>query len=181
MAAITEQRIIIQEEETQYRAAVSEATLTRIGATNNFIALKQHDSKQFSFNGKYFGQGAPQLNIDGAFPILFDCEITGICLYNMVAGTSGSLEVDIRRYTASNTGGTTIFTTKPAIPYTAGNNAYVFTRFTPTTTNLELATGATAPVMSVTNLNEGDLLVIDLTAVQTNGENGGCIVFHRPR
>lgn len=99
----------------------------------------------------------------------------------MVAGTVGSIEVDVRRYTASNTGGTTIFTTKPAIPYTAGNNAYVFTRFTPTTSNLELATGGTAPVMSVTNLNEGDMLVVDITAVQTNGENAGLIIFHRPR
>lgn len=181
MVDVSEERVILQEEEVRYRAAVSEATLTRVAATNNFIAKRQMDSKQFSFNGRYFGLGAPQLNIDGGFPILYDCEITGICLFNMVAGSSGTLEVNVRRYTASNTGGTTIFTTRPSIDFSAGNNAYVFSRFGDNPATLENPAGTTEAVLSVTDLNEGDLLVVDITGVQTGGENAGIIIFHRPR
>lgn len=181
MADVVPQRINIQSEEVAYKSAVSEATLTRVGASQNFINYYQHDSKQFSFNGRYYGKGAPQLNIDGAFPILFDCELTGVCLYNMVAGSAGSLQVDVRRYTATNTGGTTIFTTKPAIAYTVGNNSYVFSRFGTSAATLENPAGTTEAVLSVTNLNAGDMLVVDITAVQTGGENGGLVLFHRPR
>jgi len=180
MTAVPDRRIILQQEEVKYRASVSEATLSRVAAVSNFISHKQHDSKQFSFNGRYFGKGAPQLNIDGAFPILYDCEITGVCLYNMVAGTSGALEADIRRYTASNTGGSTIFTTRPSISFTTGDVAYVFSRFGDDPLVLENPSGTVTPVLSTTTLLAGDLLVVDITDVQIGGENGGLILFHRP-
>lgn len=180
MTDISEERIIIQEEETKYRAAVSEATLSRVGAVSNFISKRQSDNKMFSFNGPYYGKGAPQTNIDGAWPILFDMEIVGICLFNMVAGSSGSLTVDIRKYTASNTGGTTIFTTKPSILFSAGNNVYVFSRFGEDPSTLENPAGTTLPVLSATTALAGDLLVVDITAVQQGGQNGGLVIFHRP-
>jgi hypothetical protein len=181
MADISEQRINIQAEETAYRAANSESTFTRVGAAVNFINKRQYDSKQFFLNGKYYGQGAPQTDLDGAHMMLFDAEIVGVMMFNLVAGSSGTTTIDIKRRTASGGAGTSIFSVLPSITSAAGNHAFVARRLIPANVLLENPAGTTAPVLSTTNLDAGDLLTIDLTAVQTGGENCGLIIYYRPR
>ncbi len=180
MADLIEERLNIQIEETQYKAAVSESTMSRVGASINFVNKRQHDTKQFFINGKYYVGGASQTGVDGAYMFLFDAEITGIAMFNLIAGASGTTTLDIVRYTASNTGGSSIFATKPSITYTAGNNAYVGVALTPSYTILENPSGTTAPTMALTTASAGDLIKMNVTSVQTGGENAGIVIYFRP-
>jgi hypothetical protein len=182
MTNIVGARKNIQEEEVRYKSSVSEAVGFKLGASINFINERQYDTKAFYLNGPYWTRGAPQYAVDGAICILFDCEIVGCAMFNMIAGTSGTTTLDIRRYTASNTpsGGASIFSTKPSISYNAGNYAFVFKRFSDNQT-LENPSWTTLPVLSTTNLDAGDMLVADLLTTQNGAENCGVILFVRPR
>lgn len=177
MAEITASKNNIQIEEVSYKSSISEATGFKLGAAINFINNRQYDTKQFNLNGTY---SYPGVGLDGAYGVLWDCEIVGCMMFNLVAGTSGTTTLDLKRYTASDTGGTSIFGTKPAISYTAGNNAFVFQRFIDGTT-LENPTGTTLPVLNSTQLNAGDMLVLELTAYQAGAKNCGLMLFTRPR
>ncbi len=65
MTDVTEQRINLQAEETDYKSAVSEALLTRMAAAVNFVNKRQYDTKQFDLNGFVlkFGPGKNFSNI----------------------------------------------------------------------------------------------------------------------
>lgn len=180
MADITPRRINIQEEETAYRSAVSEATLSRVGASTNFINLRQYDSRGFFLNGPYSTIASPQLGVDGAWFILFDVEIVGVGMFNLVEGSSGTTTLDIRRFTASNVGNTSIFSTRPSLSTASGSYAYVF-RDVLNGVTLEAPTGSTVPVLSTTNLNAGDMLVMNKDDAQVGGENCGLLLYYRPR
>jgi len=178
MSDITGERILIQNEEVAYKAAVSEATFTRMGSSVNFISQFQHDRKEFFLNGLYSAVTA----IDGAHMFLYDATIVGYCAFNLVAGSGGTTTFDVRRYTASDTGGATILSQLPAIASTAGNNAFVGEELLPTPTVLENPAGTTLAIFSTTEVNAGDLIVADVTTAQTGfPENCGLIIFHRPR
>jgi hypothetical protein len=178
MVDIAPQRINIQEAETNYKASVSEALLKRVGASTNFINDSQYVRWDFKANGPYkTGPG-----LDGAIIFEADVEISAVSMYNLIAGTSGTTTIDIRRYTSSNTpaGGTSIFSVKPSISFTAGNYAYVSYNFV-TSTALENPSGTTLPVLSTVNLNAGDMLVLNIDAVQVLAQNCGLSIGFRPR
>lgn len=178
MSDVTPERINIQQPEVAYRAAVSEATFSRVGAGINFINYFQHDRKEFFINGPYQTNTA----IDGAHLFLYDAEIIGAAMFNIIAGSGGTTTMDIRRYTASGVGGSSIFTTLPSIDASAGNVSFVAVSLSPSLVILENPAGTVVPVFSVTNVNAGDLIVTDITTVQTGGpQNCGLILFHRPR
>jgi hypothetical protein len=184
MADVSPSRKNVQIEEVRYKSSVSEATGFKLGGAINFINDRQYDTKRFDLNGPYsinVIEGL-KLGVDGAQPVLHNCEIVGVCMFNIVAGSSGTTELDIRKYTASNTpsGGTSIFFTRPAISYTAGNYAYVFYRFQDSTT-LENPAGTTLPALTSPNLDAGDLLVVDIVQAQEGAQNCGLVLFTRPR
>lgn len=182
MADIVERRVIIQQEETKYRAAVSEATLSRVGAVTNFISKRQYDSRGFFLNGPY-DTAAGSTGVDGAWGILFDIEIVGIMMFNLVTGgVPGTwTQLDIRRWTATNTGNTSIFSTKPRLSGSVPNNAYIFLDLLNNTTLESPILGATLPVMATTQLNAGDMLTMNLDTAMTGGQNCGILIYYRPR
>jgi hypothetical protein len=81
--------------------------------------------------------------------------IDGVRILIDGAGTAGSTEIDIKR---KRGGGafTSIFTVKPTISYTAGNDA--------------LSTAGTLDPTMV-DIEAGDILKLDITAAQTHGVN----------
>lgn len=181
MSDIVGRRVIIQQEETKYRAAVSEATLSRVGAVTNFISEKQYDSRGFFLNGPY-GGSAGSTGVDGAWGILFDIEIVGIMMFNLVAGDFGTTTtLDIRRWTATNTGNTSIFSTKPEITGSAPNNTYLFLDLANSVTLEDPILGRTMPVMATTQLNAGDMLTMNIDSAMTNAQNCGILIYYRPR
>jgi len=157
MTDITAQRILIQEEETDYKSAVSEALLTRVGATTNFIATRQYDTKQFELNGLY-RKGVGVTGSDGVFPILFDMEIIAISMWNRRVGTSGTTTLDLDWLSGSGTVVGSIFSTRPAFNTNVGNNAYMIRDVLNGVTVKAPASGATIPVLSKTQFNAGDAI-----------------------
>jgi len=182
MADAPEARINLQTEELRVRAGVSEATATRIGQSVNFINKRQYDSRGFFLNGPYSTMGSTQVGVDGAWGVLFDVEIVGVMMFNLVAGSSGTTTLDIRRFTGPNTpsGGSSIFTTRPAITSGAGHNTYLFRDVLNGVTIIG-GGGRTQPVMDIVNLNQGDMLTLNVDGVQTGAENCGILLYYRPR
>lgn len=179
MADVTPYRSNIQAEDVQFRASVSEAVGSKIAGSVNMINTYQYDAKGWFVNGPYYILGA-QTGIDGAYVCMSNLEIYGLEMYNLVGGSSGTLQFDIIRHTSSGTVGSTIFSTKPALSTASGNNAYLAKRFSDSTV-LQNPTGATQPVLISANLNAGDMLTCDMTSVQTGGQNAGIVLHLRPR
>lgn len=103
-------------------------------------------------SGGYGQLSPPCLNLLKT-TINFAINITGVRILIDEAGSAGSTEIDLK---VSRSGGafTTIFTSKPTIAYTAGSNA-LSSAGTQNGTDGELASG--------------DIIRLDLTAVQTDG------------
>lgn len=81
----------------------------------------------------------------------FAIEIIGVRLLVDVAGTTGTTEIDIKRKSGGGSF-TSIFTTKPSLSYTAGNDS--------------ISNNAVLDSSQVT-LSAGDILQLDLTSVQS--------------
>ena len=175
MALLSDVKSYIDELETRYRAAVSEATIQKMGKMINFLGHRSYDTKAFFLNGRYGGASA-QNGVDGLYVFPFDCEIFNIYIFNNVAGSSGTLELDIKKSTDPAGAFTSIFSTTPKITSAAGNFVWIGVG--------ETLAGATAPVLtsSTISVNAGDAVRIDLIQAQAgNAENCGLIVYHRPR
>lgn len=179
MVAITDSRNIIQQEEMRYRAAVSENTMTRIGATANFISNRQYDSHSYHLNGpiSLFPVAAGP---DGVFVFLFDAEITGFSYYIGETGASGSIIVDVHRITSGGTDSGTIFSTRPEIASSAANGSLTTRREVDSTT-LTNPTGHTLAVLSTTQVNAGDALRLDLDQTGSGFRNFQLSIQYRPR
>jgi hypothetical protein len=180
MTDITAERILIQEEETDYKSGVSEALLTRVGATTNFIATRQYDTKQFELNGLY-RKGVGVTGSDGVFPILFDMEIIAISMWNRRVGTSGTTTFDLDWLSGSGTVVGSIFSTRPAFNTNVGNNAYMIRDVLNGVTVKAPATGATIPVLSKTQFDTGDAIRLTIDGAMIGAEDAALYIHFRPR
>lgn len=172
---ITPARKIIYQEGSQFRGAVSEELIQRLGATNNFISLYQHSVKRWDVNGNYGLITVPFNSIDGYDFAWADLEIVEIMMYLQTCGTSGTTEFDIKYATASGGAWTSIFATTPKIAFGAGSGVWVTTQTS--------GGGLTTPVLSVTDIDAGSALRCDLIQAQsgTSLNGAGILLLHRPR
>jgi len=179
MAEITPARKNILEQETQYRAAVSEALLTKTGASINFINDFQYDQRSFQLNGSYT-LGVGQQGADQIIPLLYDCEIVGFSVWNGGTGSSGQSIFDIHRITGGGTDAGSIFSTRPEVDSTATDNTYSMYDQA-NATSINLPTGFTEGVLSITDFNQGDALRLDIDDGMPGASNAGVYLFIRPR
>ena len=177
MAIVAPDRALIQEEDVQYRASVSEAVGFKIGAMVNHIATKQYDEKTFPLNGRYDLAGTfPAVGVDGLSFVQFDAEIIGVWVYNQVAGSSGTTELDVQIATSPGGSFSSIFSTTPKITSAAPSNSYADSAGVVTP-----PTGVTAPVLSVTQLNAGTAIRVNLVSAMAFAESCGIVIHYRPR
>lgn len=97
--------------------------------------------------------------------ITFDVDITANHLIIPIAGTSGTTEIDIE-YKRGVGAWTSIFSTKPAVIYTAGDLGL----------SSEEGTGETKGVVSTVSLLAGDYLRLNIDSRQTGSLSPGFIV-----
>ena len=177
MSDLSPERKQIQVEETRFRYAVSESMIQRIGKAINFINLRQHNTKQFFINGPYRISNPPVTGVDGLIGVEFDIEIIDVFMFNLVAGSSGTTELDIKYATTPSGTFTSIFSTTPKIQHTAGNNVWVFGN-----SSFTAPIGTTKPVLSTTNLDKFWVLRCDMLQKQDGDpENCGISIYYRPR
>jgi len=96
--------------------------------------------------------------------------ITAARLYAFESGTSGSYDMDIKRKRGAGSW-ESIFTTRPGIPYTAGDNS-----------NSDTGTGATAAVIDSTKeqLLAGDVLKLDILSVPVGAKDFILSLYYEP-
>lgn len=174
MADVVPLKKNLQIEELKTGAAASESTMQRVASSVNFWNEYYEGSRGWFLNGRYDIITLPQIGVDGAFFAWTNMEIWMVGCYNLVAGSSGSTQFDILK------NGSTIFSTKPAIPSSAGNNAKLV-RNVITNTTVAASAGVTMPVLISTQLNAGDMLTCNLTGAQVAGESAGIVLGIRPR
>jgi hypothetical protein len=181
MADILPEKQNLQIEDLRTGAAASEATMQKVGGAVNFWNSYFEGTKQWNANGPYSITGVPDNGIDGVYPAWSDCEIYGVAFHNSEAGSSGDTEFDILRHPVGGGPAVSIFSTRPKIPFSAGNDARVIVQVLPTPTILFQSPGVTAPVMALTQLDAGDLLTMNIVAKQVDGKSASLSLAIRPR
>lgn len=175
MGDVAVSRRNIKEEEVRYRAAVSESTGFKIAGAINFINTYQYNTKDFFLNGEYGIATVPATALDGLYVFPFNVEIFDAAMFNLVAGSGGTTELDVKIATAPGGAFASIFSTTPKIAATAGAAAWVKTGGS--------GTGLTAPVISggVLQVAAGSAIRLDLIQKQTGSpKNCGINIFFRP-
>lgn len=190
MSEITGERKFIQVEEAANRAAVSESLAFRLGAGLNFINRRQYDTRKIALDGSYWVVTAPQYGVEALEPFPYDIEIFNVAMYNMVPGSGGTTELDVKVTPTSGGTFTSIFTVTPKIASTAGANNY-FLKSDENGSNNTAGTGQTMPTWNASmidgvtghlNVDAGSALRVDLIQHQTGTpENCGIIIYFRAR
>lgn len=174
MVDLTDLRLLIQEEETQFRYGISESWAQKLGGSMNFMMNRLHQEKQFFANGPYNIMTMPQTGVDGLTIMEFDALIINAWAFNLVAGSGSTTELDIKLATAPGGAFSSIFSTTPKFTSSAGSNAWIGVG--------ETLSGATAPVLSTTQVSTGDALRFDIiTAMTGSPQNCGIVIHYRPR
>lgn len=178
MSDVTPLKKNIQIEAVTTGAAASEAVMQQIAGSINHLNKYTCHEVSWNLNGPYYKIAGAQSYVDGHRGILWDYEIVGLLMWNGTAGASGDTELDVTYRPAGGGSDVSIFSTKPKIPYTAGNNAYIFYRFDDNS-SLVASSGVTNPVLSVSDLSAGDILHLNILQKQNTGENAGLTLFLR--
>lgn len=174
MTDLASVRKMIQLEESQFRFGVSESFAQKIGKSINFINERQHSEKQFFANGRFARVADPKLGVDGLVFVQFDIEIIKVYAFQMVAGSSGTTELDIKYATASGGSFASIFSTTPKFQNGSVDNSWIADGGT--------LANAVAPVLSSTDIDAGSALRFDIITSQGgNPENCGIVLHYRPR
>jgi hypothetical protein len=172
-------RNLIQAEETDYKSAVSESVVTRIGASLNHIMLKQWLNFDYKLNGSY-QFGVNETNLDGMFIFPVDCEVGFIAFSNAVSGVSGTTRLNVRWFSNSGINEGSIFSTRPAISSAAPNNAYLARDILNLVNIGGGGAGVTTPVLSKTTFLAGQAIAVDLDEAMNGGENFSLTIYFRP-
>ena len=158
-------------EDVETGAAASEATMNKFGASVNKLLDEVWYSLHWIANGSYWITSFPEYSMDKELLVPFDCEIVKIRVYNKTAGTSGTSECDIEKRQLAGSW-STIFTTRPKIPFSSGANAQIITQHLPTTSTIYASAGTTVPVLASTQLNANDVLRFNFLDKQTQPSEG---------
>lgn len=176
MAVLPDNQADIFSEETKFRAAVSEATMQKVGSAMNFINHKYLLQKMFYINGPYDkANGLPFLGVDGMDGYPYNIEVVDVMFFSNVKPTSGTLELDVQFATSSGGAFTSIFTTTPKAISTSSNFAYVYASSgaTPTGITKPVLTGATVAIPARSAIR------CSLVQKAVGGQNCGVIIFYK--
>ena len=174
MADVTPSKSNIDQTSVQYGASVSEATMTQIAGSINFINDKQFKCFHFEFMGPFFG-----LNGGEAGAIVFpnNVEVVGVTGHMRLYGTTGNTVVDIHKIVGSTDSGT-VLSTKITLPNSMSNGQVFGVNYVESTSQ---AGGATLPVFSSRNFNTFDALRVDIDSNAVAANDLSLFVWYRPR
>lgn len=152
MAAITPEPNRIFVEDTAYGAAVSEAMLTKMGGTSNYL-LENFDIYDFGITGAtaYDGLSAyPYTFTDTVEVMRSDCVVTDILVSNQVSGTSGTTTFMLQRQLAAGGAWADILSGNFSIDAAAADGLYF------KLTDGSYPSGVGAPTVTISSLAAGD-------------------------
>lgn len=176
MSDITSARNMIQNEETAPQAAVSESTMTRVGASINFINTKQNKQFFFGCGGKFSVLTIPFTDIGIQEVFNEASEIVNVGVRYGEAGSSGTSTFDIQwRDKLDANAWATIFSTKPAVANTAPNDSvFDMNAVSPT------PSGCTPPVLVKSQFAIGDKLRCNIDGAAVDAADFFITITFRP-
>jgi hypothetical protein len=182
MSDILGARSIIQAEDIAFGASVSEATGNLLGETLNFHSKGQYKAVNFKFSNDLGAFETGLEYADGCEFLWHNVDIVGYGLSVGQNGSAGHLEIDIMRLTAPGATPSSIFSTTPRLTYQSGSNAYLYKNLESLVVK-EPSTPAsfTHGVLSVSQLNEGDVIFPKLVAGQNGAIDAQLTLFLRIR
>lgn len=171
MSNVTPERILIQQEETAFKAGVAESLMSRVGATANFINLYQAQKWEWKINGEYSGS---LFGADGVLRFPFNWEIVDCYIFcGLSAGSSGTTELDLKWKPFSSGGYASLFSTTPKFSAGAANSE--------TCGIGQSKSFFTAPVLSKTQFDAYDQVRMDLITSAVGAISCGISIDFRPR
>lgn len=174
MSNITESRKYIQNEETAPQAAVSESTMTRVGAAINFINTYQNKEWFFGPLGPYGDFAMPIIDKGSTEDFHENAEIINVRCTIGDPGSSGTNEIDLE-WSADGVSWASIFSTTPKCDNTAAiGDVFDSEAIVPT------PTGCTPAVLSKTTFDTGDRLRCKMVSAGTGAETFNVAVIFRP-
>lgn len=171
MAIITPSPNFIREEEVRYKAAISEATFTRIGASVNYILNRIKDKIEIDLTGYYFISDVSTKGYGGLRYFQKDTQIISYYLSNAQAGQAGSLSINFDVYDETGSLLGNLFSTAPSISYLAGNNS-IIGRDVENSTDINAGPNKVVGVLNYTNFPAGYSIRSKVTSIQDKGYNG---------
>lgn len=177
---LTAARNNIYQEETDYKSAISEQLLSKIGASINFINNNNFLIYDFKFLGPFKPLDGGE---DSAVPMISDIEIVGISFRLRDCGTSGNTTIDLHKINTSGTDAGSIFTNKIIVNADETNQKGFFVNFIANTNNDVDESASQLPTMSDANRNidAGESLRVDIDGVAEDARDLGLFIHYRPR
>jgi hypothetical protein len=175
MTEIVGARRILQEEEFENRAGVSEGTFFRLGEAMNFIMTEQVIPYVYEFAGPFQpisgGEG-------GILALMNNQDIVGISGRLRDTGASGNSEFDLH-YERNGVDQGTILTANLVIPNTVVGPAWFYRNLINSTN--DGTAGITIPTFSKTDFLSGDVLRIDCVSNAVSADDMNIVLWIRPR
>lgn len=182
MAEVEPLKQNLEEEDVKTGAAASESTMDKAAGSINFWNQRYEGVRYWVINGPYSITPVPDNGIDGFIACPYDMEIFGVFVAALSGGVSGNTEFDIIKYPAAGGPGVTIFTQRPVIPFDADEfPAFIQVETLPTYSIVRQTGGTTAPTLTGTTLDKGDVLGLNFIDKMVGGEGATVAVFLRPR
>ena len=175
---LSPEKLNIYQEETDFKSAVSEQLLSKIGASINFINDRQMSVYDFKFLGPFHSISGGE---DSALPMVFDAEICAIAFRLRDCGSSGFTEVDLHKISSSGSDSGSLLSTKIKVGHADSNEAGFFKNFIAGTSN---DTSVYSMVdMSDANrlLSAGESIRLDIDSAATDARDLAVYVYYRPR
>lgn len=178
MTKVTEALNIIQTEEVNFNASISESTLTRVGAVSNLIAARSNKAFDFKFLGPFKKINGGE---DGARVFIWDSQIVGISGHIRLSGASGTTVIDIHKIDTDGTDLGTILSTKISITSAAVDGVVFYTNFLDASENSP--TGITNGINTNASsliFNQGQGLRVDIQSIATAQRDLTINAHYRP-
>ena len=180
MADVTPSKNNLQQEEVDFKSALSEQLMTKIAGSVNFINDRQFCTFKFDFLGKFKVISGGE---DGAVIMPMDVEICAISFRLRDTGSAGSTSFNLRRV---NTDGsqTTLFDlfSSTAIPATETNEKGFYRNYITGTYSLPGGLTTSFPISDANRLiDAGQGIRIDLIENATDAQDLSITIFYRPR
>jgi hypothetical protein len=170
MAIITPAPNFIREEEVRYKAAVSEATFTKMGGSINYILSRISRTVEVDMTGFYYLSAITQNGYHGLRYFNSDVNILSYYLTNVITGTAGSISINFDVFDESGNLLGDLFSVAPSISYLAGNNALIG-RDVVNSNDINAGPNKVVGTLNYTTLLAGYSIKSKITGVQTNGAN----------
>ena len=179
MADVTPAKNNIDQNEVDYRSAVSEQLLTKLGGSINFI----NDRQMCVFDFKFFG---PFKTIaggeEGAHVLPYNIEICAISFRLRDCGSSGNTTVDLHKINSSGVDQGSIFTNKIIVAHNETDQKGFFSNFIASTSNNVSQSASQMPTMTDSNrlINAGESIRLDVDGNATDAKDLVVYVYYRP-